>query len=168
MGYVWILSGQDIVLKIANQQQHVGNVRTQSIPYCTLIWSIKSRLHFQQHLRPYIHTWLGLLLVTNDHVLLMTCRVVIRTTDDYIIQASALLDSGSSTSFVTECLTQQLHLSRKQRYIQVDSTGGIKNKASRSLVQFCVQPLNHGRTSLNVEAIIITSGNFELASQPCP
>ena len=29
------------------------------------------------------------------------------------------------------------------------------NKASRSVVQFCVQPLNHGRIRLKVEAIVL-------------
>ena len=114
------------------------------------------------------HSHVSRSIASNDHVLLMTCRVVIRTTDNYIIQARALLDSGSSTSFITEHLTQQLHLPRKQRYIQVDGIGGIMNKASRSVVQFFVQPLNQSRTSLKVEAIVLPKVTSNLPVNPIP
>ena len=93
---------------------------------------------------------------------------MIRTTDDYVIQARALLDSGSSTSFVMERLTQHLHLPCKQRYIQVDGIGGIMNKAFRSVVQFCVQPLNHDKTSLKVESIVLPQVTLNLPVNPDP
>ena len=57
-----------------------------------------------------IHLHVTRSIASNDHVLLITCHVVIRTIDDYIIQALTLLDSRFSTTFVTERLTQQLHL----------------------------------------------------------
>ena len=60
-----------------------------------------------------IHSHVTRSIVSNDHVLLMTCHVVIRTTDEYVFHACAFLDSGSSTSFINERLTQQLHLLHK-------------------------------------------------------
>ena len=40
----------------------------------------------------------------------MTCQVMVQGPDGFIVQARALLDSGSETSFITEQLAQQLHL----------------------------------------------------------
>ena len=98
----------------------------------------------------------------------MTCRVVIRTADDYTIQGHALLDSGCSTSSITERLTQMLRLSHKQLYIQVNGIGGIMNKNSRSVIQFFVQPFNHGRISLKVEVIVLSQVTLNLLFNPVP
>ena len=145
----------------------------------TTCWKCQNPHHTLLHLDPKrqelatppantIHSHVTRSIASSDHVLLMACRVVIRTTIDYIIQVSALLDSGSSISFITKHLTQQLHLPCKQRYIQMCGIGGITNKASRSVVQFCVQPLNHGRTSSKVEAFVLPQVTSNLPVNPVP
>ena len=40
------------------------------------------------------------------------------------------------------------------------------NKDSRSVVQFCVQPLKHGRTSLKVEVIVLSQVTSNLPVTP--
>ena len=45
----------------------------------------------------------------SSNILLMTCQVIVETPQG-VVKARALLDTGSSASFVTECLAQSLHL----------------------------------------------------------
>ena len=47
-----------------------------------------------------------------SHVLLMTCRVLVQAPDGTLVESRALLDSGSSASFVSERLVQSLSLPR--------------------------------------------------------
>ena len=85
----------------------------------------------------------------------MTCRVGIRTFHGNTVQTRALLDPVSSTSFITECLARQLHLSRKQQFVKVDGIGGITDKSSHSVVQLNVHPSNFGRKNITIEAVVL-------------
>ena len=100
--------------------------------------------------------------VSSDQVLLMTCRVGIRTSHGNTIQAHALLDPVSSTSFITEHLARQLHLSRKQQFVEVDGIGGITDKSSHSVVQLNVHPSNFGRRNIAVEAVVLPKVTLNL------
>ena len=51
--------------------------------------------------------------------LLMTCRVLVFAPDGSTIEARALLDNGSTSSFVSEHLVQSLRLPRSQRSVCV-------------------------------------------------
>ena len=42
------------------------------------------------------------------------------------------------------------------------------NKASHSVVKFCVQPLNHDRISLKVETIVLPRVTLNLPVNPVP
>ena len=85
----------------------------------------------------------------------MTCHVGIRTSHGNTIQAHALLDPASSTSFITERLAKQLQLSRKQQFVEMDGIGGITDKSSRPVVQFNVHLSNFGRNNIAVEAVVL-------------
>ena len=93
---------------------------------------------------------------------------MIKAADDYLIQALALLDSGSSTSFVIGHLTHQLHLLRKQRYIQVGGIGGIMNKDFSFSCTILCTAIEPWQNKLEGGSYHITSGSFENASQPFP
>jgi hypothetical protein len=56
--------------------------------------------------------------------LLMTCSVLIFRSDGLSVEVSALLDNGSTSSFVSERLVQSLRLPRSQHQIQVSSISG--------------------------------------------
>ena len=115
-----------------------------------------------------IHSHMTRSVASNDHVLLMTSCLVIRTTDDCVIQARALLDSGSSTTFITECLTQQFHLTHKQRCIAsrwYKRHYGLGFSFSGTVV--CASS-ETWQNKLERVSYRITSGNFELPSQSCP
>ena len=60
----------------------------------------------------------------HKQVLLMTCKVQILGLDGSVTQARALLDSASSTSFITERLAQRLGLKRKRVDVNITGIGG--------------------------------------------
>ena len=60
----------------------------------------------------------------HKQVLLMTYKVQTLGLDGTTMQARALLDSASSTSFITECLTQQFGLKQKRLNISITGIGG--------------------------------------------
>ena len=97
----------------------------------------------------------------------MTCRVGIRTSYGNTIQAHALLDRLSSTSFNSEHLARQLHLSQKQQFVEVDDIGGTTDKSSRLVVQFIVHPSNFDRKERSSRSCSVAQGDFELASPHC-
>ena len=53
-----------------------------------------------------------------------------------MMQATALLDSASSTSFITECLAQHLRLHHKNRRVQIPGIGGPLHTPSSHTVAF--------------------------------
>ena len=61
--------------------------------------------------------------VEHRQVLLMTCKIQTLGPDGSSKQARALLDSASSTSFVTERLAQQLRLKRKRLNVSITGFG---------------------------------------------
>ena len=74
--------------------------------------------------------------------LLMTCRVLIMSPEGLTTQARALLDSASSTSFVSERLAQHLHLTRHRRQAQIAGIGGLAHQTfGQSVVRFAVAPV---------------------------
>ena len=58
-------------------------------------------------------------------VLLTTCQVRVIASGGSTTNARVLLSSVSSTSFVTECLAQHLHLRCQYRRTQISGIGGI-------------------------------------------
>ena len=76
-------------------------------------------------------------------VILMTCKIQVVGPNGYTAQARALLDSASSTSFVTERLAQHLRLPRTQQSFNISGIGGINARsASRGMVRFSVTHLD--------------------------
>ena len=59
------------------------------------------------------------------NTLLMTCQVLVHSPDGIALKARALLDSGSSTSFVSDRLAQNLGLPRTSRAIKISGIAGI-------------------------------------------
>ena len=60
----------------------------------------------------------------SSNILLMTCQVMVETPQG-MIKTRALLDKGSSASFVTECLAQTLHLRRFTQDARICGIAGI-------------------------------------------
>lgn len=69
----------------------------------------------------------------------MTCRVLIFAADGSSVEARALLDNGSTSSLVSECLVQSLRLPCAQHNIRVSGIAGLlANSPSQSIANFRV------------------------------
>ena len=66
----------------------------------------------------------------SSNVLLMTCRVLVVAPDGSTVNARALLDSGSTVSFVSERLAQALRLPRSQQQAMIYGVAGLAHRSS--------------------------------------
>ena len=95
-------------------------------------------------------------------------RVMVTTPEGYKTQSRALLDSASSSSFITERLAQRLHLPRQHYHIEVAGIGGTTHgPSSHSFVSFnvpsmCPSPNKYRKSQWEVEAIMLPriTGNY--------
>ena len=63
------------------------------------------------------------------NTLLMTCQVRIKAPDGTFIKACALLDSGSTMSFISERIVQSCGLNRRSQCLTVSGIGGVSRKS---------------------------------------
>ena len=69
--------------------------------------------------------------------LLMTCNVLVHAPDGSSVGARALIDNASTSSFVSERLTQSLKLPRSHQNICVSGiAGSLHSSSARSVAQF--------------------------------
>ena len=98
--------------------------------------------------------------------LLMTCRVLVQGSDGSKMEARALLDSASSASFVSERLTQSLHLSRFRRNVRILGVAGLSHDSpTQSFTHFVISPLQADKT-ISVTAVIVPRVTCDLPTQP--
>ena len=89
-------------------------------------------------------------------ILLMTCQVVIRGTEDCSTQARVLLNSGSETSFITERLAQQLRLPSRWQGPAVTCIGGSTPQIrSKGLVSIQIADTSQAGKVNPVEALVL-------------
>ena len=99
--------------------------------------------------------------------LLMTCSVQVTSPHGGSIQARALLDSASSTSFVSERLVQCIRLPRSRELTQVTGIGGLPCQShTQSVVHFSISsPCSPGK-SVEVDAVVLPQVTCELPTHP--
>lgn len=98
--------------------------------------------------------------------LLMTCQVGIIAPNGLSTKARALLDSGSSASFVSDRLARSLNLPRSRRSTRIFGIAGLRHGSSSHFVtNFCVTPLNNSKKSFDVSAIIIPQVTHNLPAR---
>ena len=97
----------------------------------------------------------------------MTCQVNIVGLDGPTTQVRALLDSASSTSFVTERLVHHLRLALRNHSVKVSDIGATSTQpSSLGVTNFRIShPHNKGKI-LPVEALIVTKITFDLPLHP--
>ena len=99
----------------------------------------------------------------------MTCKFEILGLDGSATQARALLDSASSMSFISERLTQQLHLKQKRLNVSVTGIGGNSFPLlPRGMVDFRVTSLGGRGRRLPMQAIVLHKVTSNLPSSPTP
>ena len=102
-----------------------------------------------------------------QQVLLMTCRVKIVAPNGCTTHARALLDSASSTSFITERLAQHLSLRRTRNSMTISGIGGIEARSvARGMVSFKITNSEGTSTVIPVEAIVMQRITTDLPMQP--
>ena len=90
-----------------------------------------------------------------SNILLMTCQVKVETSQG-IVKARALLDTGSSASFVTERLAQSLHLRRFTQNARICGIAGIPHSDGKQAVtQFLISSVHSPGSRYNVNAFIV-------------
>ena len=94
--------------------------------------------------------------ICHHQVLLMTWRVKIVAPSGYTTHAKALLDSASSTSFITQRLAQHLSLRYTQNSLTISGIGGVKaHSAARGKVSFKITNSQGTCSVIPVEAIVM-------------
>ena len=101
--------------------------------------------------------------------LLMTCRVLVMSPDGVTTQARALLDSASSSSFISDHLAQHLHLSRRHRQAQITGISGLTHQSlGQSVVRFGIAPMSSPSKKFKVEAIVLPKVTSDLPTHSIP
>jgi len=78
-----------------------------------------------------------------SNLLLMTCRVLVESGDGSLMEARAILDSGSSASFVSERLTQCLRLPRFSQNTRITGVAGFVCNSAQHVTTFQVSSVHH-------------------------
>ena len=102
-----------------------------------------------------------------SNALLMTCQVVVKAPDDSLVKARALIDSGSSASFVSERLAQSLNLSRSHQNLRISGVAGLSQQSQRqSVATFEIASVRSPRRKFAVSAIVVPRVTCDLPLQP--
>lgn len=101
------------------------------------------------------------------NTLLMTCQVQVIAPDGTSIKARALLDSGSTMSFVSERIAQSLGLRRRSQRLTVSGIGCTSSKSPLSSVSTLeISSLYSPETKYALTAIIVPRVTCDLPLQP--
>ena len=101
------------------------------------------------------------------NTLLMTCQVRIKAPDGTSIKVRALLDSGSTSSFVFERVAQSLGLKRSSRCLSVSGIGGMPHKSPLSSVStFEISSLYQPSAKHVITAIVVPRVTCDLPLRP--
>ena len=104
-----------------------------------------------------------------SNTLLMTCRVLVCAPDGTRVEARALLDNGSSASFVSERLAQTLRLPRTSQRARISGVAGIQYHSSHQFAaNFSISPVKSPHKKFDVTAIIVPRVTCDLPFAPIP
>ena len=101
--------------------------------------------------------------------LLMTCHVMVTARDGSSIEARAILDCASSSSFVSERLAQSLCLPRCTQNARISGIGGISHKSPvQSVTTFDISAVRSSSKKIGVTAVIVPRVTCDLPLLPIP
>ena len=113
---------------------------------------------------PYNHA-----TVVRPSSLLMTCQILVTSPTGLSVKARALLDAGSSISFITDRLAKSLHLRRRPQSVTISGVAGITDSgSSHAVTSFQVSPLHQPNKQCNVSAIAVPQVTCKLPTYPTP
>ena len=95
-------------------------------------------------------------LYLKENALLMTCKIMVSSTNGSSVEARAILDPGSTTSFITERLANTMRLNGSKQAVHITGIMGTMARASTPSVTTCmVSPIYGDRTPLDISAVIL-------------
>ena len=99
--------------------------------------------------------------------LLMTC-VLVNAPDGTSVEARALLDNASSTSFISERLAQSLCLPRANQSAKISGIAGLSHSSpTQSLANFSISPVRFPKM-INITAVVVPKVTCDLPFHPIP
>ena len=101
-------------------------------------------------------------------VLLMTSSVLAESPDGSVMEARAMLDSGSSASFVSERLAQCLNLHRSNQSTRITGVTGFVRNSSQPIASLQISSLHRPDAKFNVTAVVVPCVTSDLPLQPIP
>ena len=102
-----------------------------------------------------------------SNTLLMTCQVMVKAPDGSSVKARALLDSASSTSFVSECLAQGLCLPRSRHNIRISGVAGLSHQSPlQSVATLSISSVYPSDKNLFLSAIVVPRVTCDLPMEP--
>ena len=97
----------------------------------------------------------------------MTCRVAVVSPQGHSIEARALLDSGSSTSFISQRLVDSLRLPCSHQNARISGVAGlVRSPAVQSIAKFAVHAVFSSEKCLDVAAIVTQCVTCDLPLHP--
>ncbi len=104
---------------------------------------------------------------SSSNTIMMTCQVLIHAPDSSQVRARGLLDSGSSTSFVSQRLVQFLGLPRSSKNLQITGIAGISHSSPlHSIYSFQISPTFSPSERTTVTAVVVPRGTCDMPIQP--
>ena len=101
--------------------------------------------------------------------LLMTCQVLIVAPNGSSVKTRALLDNGSSASFISERLVRSIHLPCARQQLNISGIGGATpNHSIKSVTSFKITPITSKEKSIDITAIVIPKVTCNLPTHPIP
>ena len=99
----------------------------------------------------------------------MTCRVLVFAPDGSAIEARALLDNGSTSSFISERLVQSLRLPRSQRSVCVSGiAGSMVGSTLRSIANLQISSTHSNGRKIDLTAVVLPKVTCDLPVTPVP
>ncbi len=99
----------------------------------------------------------------------MTCRVLVLAPDGPSVEARALIDNGSTSSFVSERLAQSLSLSRSKHRVCVSGiAGSLSTSRLRSVARFQISSTYTGGKKIDLTAIVLPKVTCDSPVSPVP
>ena len=99
----------------------------------------------------------------------MTCRVLVFAPDGLTIEARALLDNGSTSSFVSECLVQSLRLPRSQCSVCVSGIArSLVGSTLRLIANFQILSTHSNGRKIDLTAVVLPKVTCDLPVTPVP
>ena len=97
----------------------------------------------------------------------MTCQVFIRAPDGSKVKARALLDSASSSSFISERLVQSLDIPQSRHKITVSGVAGLTSSSPfNSIATVDILPASPSSRHLSVTAVVVPRVTSDLPLNP--